>query len=85
MTHSPLAVAGLSLLLNLPFGYWRAGCRRLSATWFAAVHLPIILVLVARLLLGVAFRLSSLPLYVAAFCVGQFLGGRLRAPRRGPV
>ena len=76
--HSPWSNALFSLLINLPFGYWRAGCRKLSFPWFAAIHIPIILTITLRLLVGVAFRFSTLPVYVLAFAGGQILGARLR-------
>lgn len=79
---SPLAVATFALLANLPFGYWRASCRKLSFAWFVAIHVPVLLVIVLRLWLGVAFRFSTLPLFVLAFIGGQFLGGRIRGQSR---
>ena len=65
----------LALLINIPFGYWRAGSRKLSTAWFLAVHVPVILTIGMRLLLGIPFRFVTLPLYVLAFIGGQFMGG----------
>lgn len=76
--YSPLAVAGLIALVNLPFGYWRAGSRKFSLSWFASVHVPVILAIGLRLFLGIAFLLSTLSLSVLAFISGQFLGGWIR-------
>jgi hypothetical protein len=76
--HAPYslwAVATFVLLANLPFGYWRANCRKLSFAWFMAIHAPVLLAIAIRLWLGVAFRFSTLPLFVLAFVIGQFLGG----------
>ena len=39
-----VSAAVLITAVNLPFGYWRAGVRKLSAPWFLAVHLPVLLV-----------------------------------------
>jgi len=64
--------------LNLPFGYWRAGTRKFSKSWFAAVHAPVPLVVALRFLSGIGWHLSSVPVLVAAFFGGQFVGGRLR-------
>ena len=51
-----LALAAVLIAaVNLPFGYWRAGVRKLSVPWFLAVHLPVLLVVGIRLLLGVPF------------------------------
>jgi hypothetical protein len=74
-------VAGLILLVNLPFGYWRAGTRRFSLAWFLAVHAPVPLAVALRWGSGLGFQLATLPLFVAAYFGGQFLGGRLRARR----
>ena len=71
------------LLLNLPFGYWRAGVARFSLRWFVAVHAPVPLAVGLRWAAGFPFRLSTLPVFVAAFFAGQFLGGRFRLRTRG--
>ena len=34
-------VAAAVLLINLPFGFWRAGVRKFSPAWFVAVHAPV--------------------------------------------
>jgi hypothetical protein len=73
-----LYVALAILVLNLPFGWWREGTRKLSLPWFLAVHVPVPLAVGLRFASGLGFRLATLPLFVAAFFGGQFLGGRLR-------
>jgi hypothetical protein len=70
-----------TLLINLPFGYWREGVRKFSASWFVAVHAAVPLVILGRMLLGVEWRLASLPLMIAAYFGGQFVGARLRRRR----
>jgi hypothetical protein len=77
-----LAAVGI-VLLNLPFGYWRAGQRRLSLAWFLAVHLPVPVAIGLRWALGLPFQPGTLPFYVVAFFTGQLLGGRLRAALSG--
>jgi hypothetical protein len=74
-------VAALTLLVNLPFGYWRAGLRKLSPAWFVAVHAPVPLAVGLRYALGLAWRWETLPLFVAAFFAGQYLGGQMRRQR----
>lgn len=71
--------AGLlaTFILNLPFGYWRAhaksrGNRR---EWFIAIHAPVPLIVLLRL--GVGAGLREIPLFVAAFFLGQLAGGRV--------
>lgn len=78
-----LWIAAAILALNVPFGYWRAGLRRMSPLWFAAIHAPIPLAVGLRVAFDVPFSLSTLPLFVAAFFAGQWIGGRLHARRDG--
>lgn len=76
-----LLVALAILVINLPFGYWRAGVRKFSPAWFAAVHLPVPLAIGLRYAVGLPFRLATLPVFVAAFFGGQFFGARVRSRR----
>ena len=71
-------VAIAVLLINLPFGFWRAGVKRFTLPWFVAVHAPVPFVIGLRVLGGLGWRLSTVPVLVAAFVTGQFFGGRLR-------
>ena len=75
---TPGGIALLIFTMNLPFGAWRARLRKLSPAWFVAIHLPVVLAIAMRMLMGVPFRLITLPLYVAAFFFGQLAGARLR-------
>jgi len=75
---TPLAIALLIFVMNLPFGAWRARLRKLSPTWFVAIHVPVVLAIGMRILMGVPFRLITLPFYIAAFFLGQLAGLRLR-------
>jgi len=75
-------VAGFILVLNLPFGFWRAGARRFSPSWFLAVHAPVPIAIGARFLAGVGLRLRLLPLFIGVYFAGQFLGGRARTLRK---
>lgn len=70
--------AALIVLLNLPFGFWRAGLRRFSPHWLVAVHAPVPIALGIRWAIGLGFQWQTLPLFVAAFFGGQWLGGALR-------
>lgn len=78
-------VAVLIALLNLPFGYWRAGVRKLSPAWFVAVHVPVPLAVGLRYATGLGFHWQTLPLFVVAFFGGQWLGGKLRTAREPPA
>jgi hypothetical protein len=65
------------LLVNLPFGWWRAKLRKFSPAWFVAVHAPVPLAITLRWLAGLGFRWELLPLFVASYFGGQLLGSRL--------
>jgi hypothetical protein len=66
------------LALNVPFGYWRAGLRKFSLLWFVAIHAPIPAAIALRMAAGIPFRLSTLPVFVAVYFAGQWLGAWLR-------
>ena len=68
---------GSVLLINIPFGYWRANSRRFSWQWILAVHIPVTITIGLRFLfLGWMWLL--VPAFVAVYSIGQFVGGRLR-------
>jgi hypothetical protein len=73
-----LIVAGIVFLINLPFGYWRAGTRRFSTPWFLAIHLPVPLIIVLRFSTGLGWHWTTFPALVGAFFAGQLAGGGLR-------
>jgi hypothetical protein len=75
------AVAAATLVLNLPFGFWRAGVRKFSPAWFLAVHAPVPLIVGMRLAADLGWRLSTFPILIGAFFGGQFIGGRIRTSR----
>ena len=72
-------VAIAVLMLNIPFGYWRAGCDKFSAAWLVAVHAPVPLVVLLRIGSGMGWRLSTFPVMIAAYFAGQYLGGAARS------
>jgi len=72
------AVAVLVFLVNLPFGFWRAGVEKLSRQWFLAIHLPVPLVVALRVFSGLGWRPVSFPVLIGAFFLGQYAGGLLR-------
>ena len=67
----------LTYILNIPFGYWRAYAKKKGrkAEWLLAIHAPVPLIVAIRLLVGAGW--SEVPLFVVAFFLGQFTGGRL--------
>lgn len=82
-------VAAAVVLLNVPFGYWRANVHRFSGQWVLAVHLPVPAVVALRFSSGIGFRPATYAALVAAFFVGQYVGGvihdRLASGSAGPV
>jgi hypothetical protein len=81
-THAVVVAAVCAALVNIPFGFWRAGTRRFSALWFMAVHAPIPLIVAIRLLMGVGWRITTFPLFLAAYLGGQLVGGAVRRHRQ---
>jgi hypothetical protein len=79
VTPLELALVAIGVFaINVPFGWWRAGLRKLSLPWFVAIHAPVPLVVALRWAADVPFQWSLLPLFVAAYFAGQFTGARLR-------
>lgn len=76
-----IIAAVLAFLVNLPFGFWRAGTRKFSFMWFLAVHGPVPMVVGLRLGLGIPLHWTTLPPLVAAYFAGQMAGARIRPPR----
>ena len=71
------SVAALVLLINLPFGYWRANADKFSRQWFLAVHIPVPIVIALRIASGLGFHLATFPIMIGAFFFGQLIGGGL--------
>jgi hypothetical protein len=71
-------VAAIVLMLNMPFGYWRASARRFSMQWMFAIHMPVPVVVALRIYSGLGWRLITFPVLIGAFFLGQFVGGKLR-------
>ncbi|MDT7689101.1 MAG: hypothetical protein QOE46_1860 [Acidobacteriota bacterium] len=79
-------VAVLVFVINLPFGYWRASMKKFSPRWFLAALLPVLLVIALTIFSVMHWKPLSLPVLVAVFILGQFVGGRVRLliSGRGP-
>lgn len=65
----------LALAINVPFGYLRQRSRKYSIKWFLYIHLPVPLIIMARLFSQLDFRF--IPLFLFAGVLGQFCGGKL--------
>jgi hypothetical protein len=75
--RSLFEVALAVLVLNIPFGFWRHGTTRFTLPWFLAVHLPVPMVIILRVLSTLGFRFTTFPVLIASFFLGQFVGGKL--------
>jgi hypothetical protein len=71
-------VASAVMLLNLPFGAWRARAPKFSRQWFLAVHLPVPGVIALRLAFELGWNPLTFAILVSAFFLGQWLGGCTR-------
>ncbi len=79
MIHiSTIIILGAIVLINIFFGYWRANTRRLSRQWLMAIHIPVPIAIILRLVF-LGWNWLLLPVFVVAFAVGQVCGGRIRA------
>ncbi len=77
ITASLLMATAVTFILNIPFGYLRAGQKKLSFMWFLYIHLPVPLVIMVRYLFELGFELITYPFLVAAFFLGQAFGAVL--------
>jgi hypothetical protein len=77
-TAEVLIVAGLTYLINIPFGYWRAQVKKFSKEWFLAIHLPVPLIVLMRILMGVHLNIPTIITFVVAFFLGQRTGVMLQ-------
>ncbi len=64
------------LLINIPFGYWRSKTDRFSRQWMMAIHLPVPLVFLLRIISG--FSWTIIPYLMLSFASGQFIGGNIK-------
>ncbi len=70
-----IGIVVLTFMLNLFFGYFRAKSRKYSMKWFLYIHLPIPLIVVARISSGIDWRF--IPVFVVAAVLGQMAGGKV--------
>ncbi|HAF29029.1 MAG TPA: hypothetical protein DCG75_08270 [Bacteroidales bacterium] len=63
------------ILLNIPFGYWRANVKRFSLQWYLSVHIPVPFIIAMRILSDIGFSWQTYLFLVTAFFIGQKTGG----------
>ena len=62
------------LIINIPFGYWRANSKRFSMQWFLAIHIPVVFVIALRLVSHLGFAWYTYIVLVICFFLGQQFG-----------
>ena len=62
------------LILNIPFGYWRANVKKFSLQWILSVHIPVPFIIVLRIFSDIGFTWYSYVFLVSAFFIGQKVG-----------
>jgi hypothetical protein len=67
-------IAIIVLVINIPFGYWRANVKTFSLQWFLAIHIPVLLVIALRFISGIGFAWYTYLFLVAGFFIGQQMG-----------
>jgi hypothetical protein len=77
-----LFVSIFVFLLNLPFGYWRANVKKYGLQWALAIHIPVPIVIAARIFSNIGFELYTYPIIVGSFFLGQYLGKYLYLKRK---
>lgn len=70
-----LLISLLAFILNLPAGYLRSRSEKYSLKWFAYIHLPIPLIIAARVFSQTEY--IYIPIFIAASFAGQLIGGRI--------
>ncbi len=75
--YTLLLTSIITILLNIPFGYWRANVRRFNMQWYLAIHLPVPAIIALRIFGGIGFHWSTYVAMIAAYLFGQFLGEKI--------
>lgn len=65
----------ITFVLNLFFGYFRAKEKKYSFKWFLFIHLPIPVVILARLYAHLDYKI--IPVFLIAAVAGQMIGGKV--------
>lgn len=79
--------SAVTFAVNVVAGYWRAYAKTVGSRleWFLAVHSPVPLVALLRRAAGVTLSgegLAALAVFVAAYFLGQRVGGMLHGSVR---
>jgi hypothetical protein len=66
-----------TFFINLPFGYFRGGFKKLSFMWFLMIHLPVPFVVVIRRFEHLHLTWGLAPFLIGSFFLGQFVGRKI--------
>ncbi len=72
-----MVVALIVFLINIPFGMLRSREKKFSFKWFLYIHLPIPLVVLARIYSDIGFAYYTYPVLICTFFLGQFVGRKV--------
>ena len=64
-------------LINLPFGYWRGGLKKLSFWWFVAIHAPVPAVIQIRKFHKLELSWELAPFLLGSYFLGQLIGRKV--------
>lgn len=72
-----IVVSLVVFFVNIPFGILRSREKKFSFKWFLYIHLPIPLVVLARIYSDIGFAFYTYPVLIGAFFLGQFVGRKI--------
>jgi len=70
-----LIISIIVIAFNVPFGYWRINVKLFSLQWFLSIHIPVPFIVALRIYADIGFTWQSYVFLVAAFFIGQKMGG----------
>ncbi|MDT8395952.1 MAG: hypothetical protein RRA32_05850 [bacterium] len=71
-----VTLLAVTFVITLPFGMWRARCRKFTVQWWLAIHLVIPFIFIMRRWGG--FTYFFIPLFLASTVLGQIVGGKIK-------
>jgi len=71
-------LAFITFIVNIPFGFWRAGVKKFSVSWFIAVHAAVPIVITLRIMAGIKWQILTIAILIFCYFLGQFTGAGLR-------
>ena len=69
-----ISICLIVLIINIPFGYWRANVKKYSFQWFLSIHIPVPFIIALRIFTNIGFSWYSYIFLGLSFYIGQKLG-----------